>query len=454
VNLILIAIDACRGDHLHCNGYPRETSPCIDQLAAEGSTFTDVTPAWPYTAISYTSMITGWYPFNHKMIANPHGVHNANDFLLDETIWSIAQVALDAGYRTASFDSLLSFWSHSKQFVRGYQHLFNPTTDSKGVSKSQLPAEAYIGEITHWLERFKDEKFFMFVHYWDTHQPFVPPERFKRWTGTEGWKLRTAADGVEVYEGVGPKAKAEEPKNLETINGYDGEVLHADHYVGEIVKCLKAQGIYDDTAIIVTADHGELMVEGPVDSVKFCMTGTWHPTMNIPLVVRVPGIDAKVKTSKALMHHVDIAPTLCDVLGLEWPDVLDGESVLPIMRGEKDKLRDAVIGMGTYGHVPQRFIKTADHKFMVNLRPEPYAEQLERLMKTGWRILWPDPPKVELTDRKTDPEERKNLAEERPDLAKKMAQLLDEELKAKMRGPDPFRPEMRERIWMGESLWN
>ena len=70
MNLILVAIDACRGDHLHCNGYPRETSPNIDKLASEGITFTDVTPAWPYTAISYTSMITGWYPFNHKMIAS------------------------------------------------------------------------------------------------------------------------------------------------------------------------------------------------------------------------------------------------------------------------------------------------------------------------------------------------------------------------------------------------
>jgi len=454
MNLILIAIDACRGDHLHCNGYGRETSPNIDRLAGEGITFTDVTPGWPYTAPSYTTMLTGWYAFNHKMIANPHGQRNANDFLLDENIWTLAQVCLDAGYRTASFDSLLSFWSHSKQFVRGYQYLFNPTGDSKGIEKSRLPAEAYTPEIVRWLKFHKDERFFMFVHFWDTHQPFVPPERFDKFSGTDGLVLKTAADGVPVYERVGPKEKAEVPGNLENINKYDGEVLHADHNIGEIVACLEELGIYDQTAVIVTADHGELMVEGPLDFIKFCMTGTWHPTMNVPLVVRVPGVDAAVHSSGALVHHVDIVPTAAEILGLEWPDVLDGYSLVPILRGEKDSVREAVLGDGTYCHVPQRFIKTADYKLMLNLRPEPYAEWLKKDMGKGWKWRWPDPPAVELTDRRTDPEERLNLASEQAGLAEELKARLKEELESKLRGPDPFRPELMERIWTAGHLWN
>ena len=451
MNLILIAIDACRGDHLRCNGYGRETSPSIDRLAAEGITFADVTPGWPYTAPSYTTIHTGLYPFNHKMIANPHGVRNANDFLLDENTWTLAQVCLDAGYRTTSFDSLLSFWSHSKQFVRGYQHLFNPTTDSKGVAKSRLPAEAYTPEIIRWLDYYKDDPFFMFVHFWDTHQPFEPPDAYDVFQGTDGLRLKTAADGTPVYERVGPQAKAEDPKNLQTINRYDGEVFHADANVGQIVAALEALGIYDDTAILVTADHGELMVEGPLDHVKFCMTGTWHPTMNVPFVLRVPGIQAASGPSDALIHHVDIVPTIAEILGLEWPAEIDGSSVLPILRGETDSLRDSVLGDGTYCHVPQRFVKTKDFKLMANMRPEPYDEWLPR---NNFNWQWPDPPMVELTDRRADPEERHNLADNDPGRREEMRQLLDSEFQAKLRGEDPFRPEQRERIWTGESLWN
>ena len=454
MNLILIAIDACRGDHLHCNGYGRETSPSIDALAAEGITFTDVTPGWPYTATSYTTMLTGWYPFNHKMIANPHGVRNANDFLLDEEIRTLAQGCLDAGYRTASFDSLLSFWSHSKQFVRGYQHLFNPTGDSKGIQKSQLPAEAYTPEIIRWLQAYGKQDFFMFVHFWDTHQPFVPPHRFRKFDGTEGLTLKTAADGVPYYVGAGPKEKVEAEENLSKINCYDGEVLHADDNVGRIVACLQDLGIYDETAIIVTADHGELMVEGPLDFVKFCMTGTWHPTMNVPMVVRVPDVAPAPTASNALVHHVDIVPTACEILGLEWPDVLDGKSLLPMLRGEEESARESVIGMGTYCHVPQRFVKTQTHKYMANMRPEPYDEWLPKVAVNGWKWQWPDPPKVELTDRRSDPEERQNLAESSPELEKEMAALLEGELTTQLRGEDPFRAELMERIWTGGSLWN
>jgi len=454
MNLVLIAIDACRGDHLHANGYGRETSPCIDQLAREGITFTDVTPGWPYTATSYTTIFTGWYPFNHKMIANPHGVRNADDFLLNEDIWTLAQVALDGGYRTASFDSLLSFWSHSKQFVRGYQHLFNPTGDSAGIQKSQLPAEAYTPEIIAWLRSHAREPFFMFVHLWDTHQPFVPPHRFRRFDGTDGLTLKAAGDGTPWYVGAGPQAKVEVPDNLSKINNYDGEVLHADANVGRIVECLQELGIYDDTAVVVTADHGELMVESPLDHIKFCMTGTWHPTMNVPLVVRVPDLAPAPEPNHSLIHHVDIVPTACEILGLEWPDVLDGESVLPMLRGERASLRDRVIGMGTYCHVPQRFIKTETHKYMANMRPEPYDEWLPKVTANGWKWQWPDPPKAELTDRRADPEERANLAQSHPELAGEMAQMLQDELEAKLRGADPYRDEMMERIWTGGSLWN
>jgi len=451
MNLILIAIDACRGDHLHCNGYGRETSPNIDRLASEGIAFTDVTPGWPYTAPSYTTIHTGLYTFNHKMIANPHGVRNANDFLLDENVWTLAQVCLDAGYRTASFDSLLSFWSHSKQFVRGYQYLFNPTGDSKGIEKSRLPAEAYTPEIIRWLKSHNDKPFFMFVHYWDTHQPFEPPGQYDKLSGTEGLKLKTAADGTPVYERVGPQAKAEDPQNLSHINRYDGEVLHADANIGQIIACLEELGLYDETAILVTADHGELMVEGPVDEVKFCMTGTWHPTMNVPFVLRVPHMQAAPAPSDALIHHVDIVPTIAEILSLQWPTELDGSSVLPILRGETESVRDAVLGEGTYCHVPQRFVKTKDYKLMLNMRPEPY-ELLLPLNDFRWH--WPNPPTVELTDRRADPEERHNLAEAEPERVEQMTQQLDDELKTKLRGEDPFRLELRERIWTGGSLWN
>ncbi len=448
MNCILIAIDALRAQHLGCNGYGRSTSPNLDELASQAVTFTDCTPGYAYTVPSFTTMFTVRYVFNHKVFGNPHGRPNENEFMLDDTIPTLADLLAREDIVTAAVDNLMGFGSHPKQFIRGYRYYISVTQRRK-QRPHQVTADQLNQEVIPWLRAHSNEEFFLFIHYWDTHQPFVPPHPFdEAFQGLEGLRVIEAPDGRDYVEDVGYKDDLNE-KSLANVNHYDGEIRYVDDRIGQIFNLLTELGIYEQTAIIVTADHGEIMMERPLT--PFCMRGIWHPTMQVPLIVRLPHLTPHAHLCSALTHHVDIVPTILEFYDMQTTTSGDGFPLMPLYAGQTDAVRAQVIGEATYCGIAQRLLKDRAYKLVKNFVPRPYEEWIPKRDD----VIWSAPQPLELYDQVSDPCELVNLAPGKPDVAQEMEQRLDVAIAKTMReGEDPFREEMWERIWTGGSLFN
>lgn len=448
MNCILIAIDALRAQHVSCNGYGRNTSPNLDELASQGVTFTDCTPGYAYTAPSFTTIFTGLYVFNHKVSGNPHGTPNANELMLDDTIPTLAELIAQEDIITAAVDNLIEFRSHLKQFVRGYRYYIN-VTRPREQRQQHVTADQLNEEILPWLRAHADQDFFLFIHYWDPHQPFVPPTPFdEAFQGMDGMSVIEGLGGREYVEHVGYRDVLDEEK-LADVSHYDGEIRYVDDRIGQILNLLNELGIYEETAIVVTADHGEIMMELPLT--PFCMRGIWHPTMQVPLIIRLPHFAPKAHSCSALAHHVDIVPTVLEVFGIQTAAPLDGHSLVPLYMGEVDALREEVVGEATYCGVAQRLLKDSVYKLIKNSVPKP----CEQWKPKRDDVICPDPQPLELYDIASDPYELANLGPEKADLAMQMEERLNSAIAAMMReGEDPFREKMWERMWTANLLFN
>ena len=448
---ILFCLDTLRADHLSCYGYPRKTSPNMDRLAEEGAVFLDATSAFSCTLPSFTSILCGKLPLNHKMIVNPWGTPNVNSIVLDDETPTLAEVLLEAGFTTAAFDNLINFKSHPKWFVRGYQYYVNVTRSPEPVHHHIL-ADWINEPLLPWLEAHKNRDFFLFVHYWDPHKPYNAPPPYDGLYSEKKLKTKTCATSEEYIIGSGRK-KDIGAEEIKMINLYDGEINYVDDRLEQVFQHLKRLGIYEQCLILITSDHGEIMAE---KAAKFQHRGIWHPTMHVPLIVKAPGISKMGLNTPALVHHIDIMPTILDALGVEFAGKLDGMSLVPLLTGQKTSLREEVVGEGTYCGVPQRFIKDAQFKFIKNYKGG--IQDLTANYDRGPMARpWEDAPERELYDLKSDPEELLNLAQEKKALADEMEKRLEKWLasvKDDPEAPDPFSKEMREALERDARLIN
>jgi len=308
MNVVWFVLDTLRSDHLGCYGYFRDTSPNIDRLAAEGTLFEDSYASAIATGPGFTSLHTGLAAINHGFYLTPWNVPNAP--LLDDRIPTVAELVQARGdYTTAAFDNLVNFRSHMKQFIRGYEFYINITR-----SPAWLHHHIIADEVNHrllpWLERHADEPFFAFVHYWDPHTPYNMPDAFRgRFDRASGdLAILTAPDGYDYVPGWGRADALPERNPNTTVDLYDDEVLYTDHCVGVVREKLEALGILDETAIIVTSDHGE-----DLDAHGLWGHGTVHETtIRVPLIVRDPKHFPQGKRVAGFAQHADNAPTILE----------------------------------------------------------------------------------------------------------------------------------------------
>ena len=361
MNVIWFVLDTLRSDHLHCYGYARETSPHIDRLAAEGALFEDSYASAIATGPGFTSLFTGLAAINHGFYLTPWNVPNAP--LLDDRIVTLPELIQARGdITTAAFDNLVNFRSHMKQFVRGFEFYTNVTR-----SPAWLHHHVIADEVNHrllpWLEQHADEDWFIFVHYWDPHTPYNMPDAFRgRFSYASGdLAVQTAPDGYAYVPGWGLADRVPGDDQL-SIDLYDDEVFYADHCIGQVRSKLEALGLLDETAIIVTADHGE-----DLDLHGLWGHGTVHETtIRVPLIVRDPRYVSQGKRIRGFVQHADNLPTILEVLSAadrppfervsqaqsmpDLPTRFDGESLLPLVRsgGERAMPEEIVVESGQH----------------------------------------------------------------------------------------------------------
>jgi len=344
-NVIFVIFDTTRPDRLSCYGYKEITSPNIDALAKDSVLFSRNFTSVPLTTPSHASIFTGLYPQNHKVLSNGRRLEIRQKVL--------AEILRENGYSTGGFVST-SLLDKRTQMNRGFD-VYSDTmgvirgANNKRIGGGKKPAEVTVGEALDWLKSNERSPFFLWVHLYDPHGPYSPPDKYVR--GGAPDKSRIKEMNEAIRRGTRNFLKANnldgnaviDPENMKLVNAlYDGEISYADDEVGKLFSYLKQKGIYDNSVIVFMADHGEMLGEkdGCFGHAPFVYEGA----LRVPLVMKLPGIPPGKIDS--MVRNIDVTPTILSYLNIEDKDKRDGISLLPLIENA-DGPRPEYVYFGT-----------------------------------------------------------------------------------------------------------
>lgn len=330
-NILLVTIDTLRADHLGCYGYAGVKTPVIDGLAGRGVLFSRAFAHTPSTLPSHTNILLGLTP-------SAHGVHDNSNFIVREGFLTLAEWLKAQGYATGAFVGAFPLDSRFG-LTRGFD-VYDDNYGSQGPMDLvfiERRADVVVGKALEWL-RERRGPWFLWVHLFDPHQPYDPPEPFKSQYGGKP---------------------------------YDGEIAFVDSSMGRLMDYLTKEGIDDDTAVILTADHGESLGEHGESTHGYF---AYNATLHVPLIAALP--DRKAGRVDVNVCHIDIFPTVCDLLGQKRPDGLQGISLMPLIRGKTLPARpiyfEALTAYYNRGWAPLKGYIRGSEKFMESPIPEVY----------------------------------------------------------------------------------
>lgn len=446
-NIILISIDTLRHDHLGYTGHlPRGRSPSefIDGLAREGTVFTRAESTTTWTLPGHYALLTGLPNELHAMVDDR--------VPFDPGSLTLPRYLKQQGYETYGFFSgpyLHPFFGFDRGFDKYVSCMKEATLyDVMKEKGAQLTAEerkreALLKEIDSHREitsesvtskalyfaktHDRDRPLFLFLHYFDVHNDYIPPEGFRYFTDPSyhGW---VTGEWVVRDPRIKPGMAPEDLDQLRAL--YDGEIAWVDHNIRRFFEGLRKEApeILDDCLVVITSDHGEEFFEhGRIGH----RGNLYAPTLRIPLLFWSPGRVPAGKRIERWCRIYDVVPTVLDLAGLPLPESVYGRSLAPLMRGEPLPPAPSVAEL-TYLPSTAKETKRFDKFFA--FRAGDY-----KLIVHQARTWSPDRPidftgtileeKAELFDLAGDPEEKKDLAGERPDLMKRLLTGYREELR-------------------------
>jgi len=384
-NVVVIVVDTLRADRLRCYGAPRDTSPTLDRIAAEGVRFEQAFTVAPSTWQSFVSILTGLTPPRH-------GVRFIYDEPLATRIPSLPSILTEHGYTTVAFDVIT--------FLRGMTggYAFDSYVDSESAAKPSGISDAELTDrILTWLMAPRDERpFFLFVRYAGPHWQYHPKPEFHELFGTDegvehafnegdyGVHLVPDEHGYPQLRLTDPEARrrliydALPPREREhMILHYDASVRTVDEQIGRVVDALRRHDLLDATLLVVTADHGESFGEqgylqhGPrVDEV----------VMRVPLIMRFPGQAPHGRAGQRaaqLVRTIDIMPTTLVALGVPVPADIQGKSLLPAIDDGVD------LALTAYGETAGEFVEVDAQTVSAGV-----AGRHRMLRTTRWKLVY------------------------------------------------------------------
>lgn len=395
-NVLLVTLDTTRLDHLGCYGAPNNPTPHLDALAAEGVRFNLAISPSAATPISHASILTGLNPYQHGVRV----IYAGGGYELPDYVPTLGSLLQERGWNTGAFLSAFTV-SEFYGFDRGFDTFDSGTkaVSARSMSKtpdgfwdwswrtSQRRADETTREACRWIGR-KSEPFLAWVHYWDPHDTAILPP------------------GDFCQRHVSPDLKGED--RVRAL--YRAEVAYLDTQIGELFACLRESGRFENTIVVVVADHGE----GLGDHGWWFHRILYQEQIRVPLILRIPGWPRE-KVIDDLVRTTDILPTLLEHLGLAVPEDLAGRSLRGLVHGEAEEPRIA------YADQINLFDLNAR---MVEARPEDGL--LYCAMDRSWKLICrPNVPgRDELYNLEEDPREQNNLIEiEANEAARLMGEL-------------------------------
>jgi len=350
-NILLITVDTLRADHLGCYGDARAFTPHMDRLAADGVLFEGAETAAPITLPAHASILTGTYPAFH-------GVRNNGTYRLGPRAETLAEVLKAHGYRTGAVISgypLVTRYGLSQGFDSYDDRL--PPEKERQIGFRERRAEEVSQSGISWLEAGAGQRFFLWLHYFDPHAPYIPPspyaERFSR-------------------------------------SPYDGEVTYVDAEIGRVLEKVRQMGLSEKTLVVLVSDHGEGLGEhGEATHGVFL----YETTLRVPMILSLPGPLPRGRRVATPVRTIDLMPTILRLADLPEPDDLQGTSLLPLVSRRP----------------PDLLLKSISETLLPR---ENYGWSEMAALRVGdWKYI--QAPREELYDLRTDPGEADNLAEKR-----------------------------------------
>ena len=424
MRILFVDIDTLRPDHMGCYGYSRNTTPNFDQVAREGIRFEEYYCSDAPCLPSRAALISGMFGIHNgavghggtagdkRYMGEPRDFHDQNDSNNFNNIFR------KAGMYTVSISSFperhSSWW-----FNAGFNEMYNVGKHGMESGEEVLPIAL------DWLDRNQErDNWYMHVHLWDPHTPYRAPaevgkpfenepqlpwltdevlEQHKMMPGPHG------AQEINMFNDATNPRYPRHPGRIDTpaqlkdfIDQYDCGVYWADHLIGQIFEKLRQQGIYDDTAIIITSDHGENL--GELGLYGEHATAD-YPTCHIPMIIKWPG-GKQGHVDSALHYQIDLVPTMADMLNTAHYEKWDGASYASTLREGKACGRDALI-LSQCAHVCQRSVRFGDWLYM-------------RTIHDGFHLF----DREMLFNIQEDPHEQHDVKAEHPDLCAKGAKMI------------------------------
>jgi len=439
-NIILIVIDALRARNLGCYGGKRKSTPHIDKIASMGILFERAFSAWNTTDQSLTTILTGRYPRTHGIIHHGDKVKNEDKETFEKlNIKLLAEILKSLGYKTFAVDWMgrwfkkgFDYYGYKTEkpifkkiihtfFTVPYRHikymiahigLLRIYLKKRKKGKSSRPslwkgikdvlstffftfelarvqdANIITRIAEEWVRKSGKEKYFLFLHYWDTHTPYNCPRKY--------WIKKKGASYAKV--------------NLSSK--YAGAVRYVDQHIGQLFDVLEEENQKRDTLLIITSDHGESLTE---HDIFFDHHGLYDATTHVPLILYYPKSFSSPRRVKSLVQHVDLLPTLWDLLQID--SVLyrpDGKSLLPLIRNDRQEIRPYCFHEESY---VQRKIGLRTHKYKYIYAPDGQG------LCNYCQMVHGGP--EELYNLEKDREETNNIVDKDISIARQMRKELD-----------------------------
>jgi arylsulfatase A-like enzyme len=357
-NVVIITVDTLRSDHLGCYGYHRPTSPRIDRFAEAGALFENVVCQSSQTLPSHASIFLGTNPRTHLTISHESVVGSGQT--------TLAEMLKNEGYVTGAFISSHALDSRYG-LDQGFDTYWEVHKEATIPQRQMLKAnerDATTGGVLEWLELHADSRFFLWVHWFHPHRPYEPPPRYLE-TFAGGYQ-GTATSDPEFIMKVWREEIELGPEDIAYLSGsYDGEVAFSDAQIGRLLDALSSMDLMENTIIIVTADHGELLYEH--ERYFGHDIALYDECIMIPLVMHVPGLVPASRRIGEMVQSLDILPTVLDLLGIKCPSHAEGKSLMPLLDGSGEPTAEAAFSE-TYPFPekcePRHSVRTADSKLI------------------------------------------------------------------------------------------